>query len=327
MEYHKKRYGNNSKNMRKIKIAFIGAGNMTTEHIKCFYDEKNVELTGIFSRTRIRSESLSKLFNIKYVCDSVEELYNKTKADLVIVCVPILMNKIICFEVFKYPWMSLIEKPVGYNYSEAKEILLEQKKQEANSFVALNRRHYNSTTVAYNDFENIDGVRIVQIQDQEDLLLAQKANHPKLVLKNWMYANSIHLIDYLSVFCRGEVISVDNTIPWSNKLFYVLSKIQYSSGDIGIYQCIWNGPGPWSVSISSLERRYEIRPLEKGFFQEKNSRIINEIDVSEWDKNYKPGLRMQAYQAIKAVRKKQHNLPSLEEGLKTMKLIKNIYEI
>ena len=41
MEYHKKRYGNNSKNMRKIKIAFIGAGNMTTEHIKCFYDENS----------------------------------------------------------------------------------------------------------------------------------------------------------------------------------------------------------------------------------------------------------------------------------------------
>tara|TARA_B110000003_G_scaffold274649_1_gene315133 strand:- start:387 stop:1328 length:942 start_codon:yes stop_codon:yes gene_type:complete len=313
--------------MKKIKVAFIGAGNMSKEHIKCFADEKNVDLEGIFSRTRSKSESLSKLFNIKYVCDSVEELYEKTKADLVIVSVPILVNKVICFEAFKYPWMSLIEKPVGYNYSQAKEIFLEQKKQGANSFVALNRRHYNSTIVAHNDFKNIDGERIVQIQDQEDLLLAQKANHPKIVLNNWMYANSIHLIDYLSFFCRGEVISINNTIPWNNKLFYILSKIQYSSGDIGIYQCIWNGPGPWSVSISSIDKRYELRPLEKGFFQEKNSRIINEINVSEWDKNFKPGLRMQAHQAIKAVRNQQHNLPSLEEGLKTMKLIKNIYEI
>ena len=314
--------------MKKIKIAFIGAGNMSKEHIKCFADEKNVELEGIFSRTRKKSEILSKLFDIKYVCDSVKDLYQKTKADLVIVCVPILVNKIICKEVFKYSWMSLIEKPVGYNYSQAKEILLEQKKLGAKSFVALNRRHYNSTIVAYNEFKNIDGVRIVNIQDQEDILLAKKANHPQRVLKNWMYANSIHLIDYLSIFCRGEVIKIDNTVPWNNnKSFYVLSKIQYSSGDIGVYQCFWNGPAPWSVSISSTDKRYELRPLEKGFYQEKNLRIINEIDVSEWDKNFKPGLRMQAHHAIKAVRNEKHNLPSIKEGLKTMKLIKNIYEI
>ena len=45
---------------RKIKVAFIGAGNMAKEHIKAFSSLENVELTGIFSRTKEKSEALTQ---------------------------------------------------------------------------------------------------------------------------------------------------------------------------------------------------------------------------------------------------------------------------
>ena len=37
--------------LKKIKVSFIGAGNMTNEHISVFKKNKNFEIKGIFSRS------------------------------------------------------------------------------------------------------------------------------------------------------------------------------------------------------------------------------------------------------------------------------------
>ena len=42
--------------------------------------------------------------------------------------------------------------------------------------------------------------------------------------------------------------------------------------------------------------------------------------------NYKDGFRNQAFELIKFLNKKKNNLATINESLKTMKLIKNIYE-
>ena len=88
---------------------------------------------------------------------------------------------------------------------------------------------------------------------------------------------------------------------------------------------MWNGPGPWSVVVTTQEKRCELKPLEQAFVQYNGSRIQNPLELAEWDKNYKPGLRRQADEAIKAVRGEDHSLPTLEDALKTMKLVENIY--
>ncbi len=314
--------------MKKIKVAFVGAGYMANEHIKSFADESDVELVGIYSRTKSRAISLSINFKIKYVCNSIEELYNKTKANIIVVCVPILEIKNICFEIFKYPWMSLIEKPIGVDLIEANLILKEQEKTSSLAYVALNRRHYSSTLFALNEFKDDNNLRVINIFDQEDIVAAKKANHPEKVLKYWMYANSIHIIDYITMFGRGEIVSTENLIKWDQlNPNHVLSKINFSSGDIAIYQAVWNGPGPWAVSISSSQKRCELRPIEKAFLQQKGSRKILEKTVSNWDIEFKPGLRLQANEVLKAFRKENHNLPTIEDSIKTMKIIKNIYGI
>ena len=47
--------------------------------------------------------------------------------------------------------------------------------------------------------------------------------------------------------------------------------------------------------------------------------------MHEWDVKFKPGLRAQAEEAVKAARGQSHALPSLEEALASMKLVQEIY--
>ena len=313
--------------MIKFKIAIIGAGYMSKEHIKAFKAIDDFEITGIYSRTRSKSELISVDFNIKYVCDSIEELYMKTKADLVIISVPELSTKDVCELAFNFPWVCLIEKPVGYNLSNAIEILNLAEKNKTKAYAALNRRHYSSTRSLQEDLKTNNEIRVVNVFDQENPQVSLEGGTPKLVVENWMYANSIHIIDYFTMFCRGSLVNVFNIEKWiPGKPCFVLSKLEFSSGDIGIYEAIWEGPGPWAVTVSTPSKRWELRPLEELRTQEYKSRKTLLEDIHPWDTNYKPGIRLQAEETLKALKGEMNNLTTLKDALVTMDLINKIYE-
>ena len=313
--------------MKQIKIAAIGAGYMADEHIKAFADIPGVTLLGIHSRTKVRAEALAQKHGIPQVYDSVEALYAGTLADLVIIAVPELSVNQVCMEAFKYPWQALIEKPAGYNLPDAQQIAAAADKAERKAYVALNRRHYSSTRAVAQELDSVEGRRLVQVFDQENPIASLEAGQPPLVIENWMYANSIHIVDYLCVFCRGVITGVDHVIKWDpENPCFVLTKIQYSSGDIGVYHAIWNGPGPWIVTVTTQAKRWEMRPLEQAASQVYKSRKSEPISLHSWDTQFKPGLRLQAEEAIKAVRGETNSLPTLADGLVTMKLVNLIYE-
>lgn len=313
--------------MTQIKVAVIGAGFMADAHIKAFTDISDVALVGIHSRTRTRAEALAQKHGISQVYDSIDALYAGTQADLVIIAVPELSANAVCKCAFKYPWQALIEKPAGFNLQDAEDIAAAADKAGCKAYVALNRRHYSSTRAVALELEAVEGKRLVQVFDQENPQVALEGGQPPLVVENWMYANSIHVIDYLCVFCRGEVTSVDNVIKWDPKEpRFVLTKVQYSTGDIGVYQAIWNGPGPWIVTVTTQAKCWEMRPLEQAASQVYKSRKYEPLAIHTWDKEFKPGLRLQAEETIKALRGEATSLPTLADGIATMKLVSRIYE-
>ena len=310
------------------KISFIGAGYMTQEHLKAFNDIEDVELDGIFSRTKAKSIELLKKYPIKNVYNSIEELYKSSKPDAVIISVPELSLKGVCEIAFFYPWVILIEKPAGFNLEDAKYILNLSNKYKSQVYVALNRRHYSSTKIIKNKIKSINGTRILNIFDQEDTISALKAGQPKSVVKHWMYANSIHLIDLFRVFCRGSIINVNSILKWNSKVpCTVLSKITFDSGDIGIYQAIWNAPAPWMLTLSTPFARYEMRPIENAYEQLAGTRQQIKLEIDNIDIIYKAGIKVQADEFVNILKGKEHTLPNLEDAFETMKLINKIYEI
>ena len=307
-------------------VAVIGAGAMAEQHISAFVDIPGVEVAGIHSRTRPKADRLAEEFGISKVCDSVAELYHKTSADLLVVAVSVLSVRDVCAEAFQFPWTCLIEKPVGYDLAEAEEIAAEACKLGRQAFVALNRRHYSSTKAVTADLAEDGEPRLIHVQDQEDLSAAVASGQPEQVVQNWMYANSIHLVDYLRVFGRGEVTSVQPIIRWDPELpRFVVAKVTFSSGDIGLYEAIWNGPGPWAVTVTTQTKRWELRPLEQAAYQPRGSRKLQPVALHEWDTSFKPGFRAQAEAAVRAVKGQANGLPSLEEALASMRLVHQIY--
>lgn len=311
-----------------VKVALIGAGYMACEHAKAFGALADVQLTGVYSRTRSSAESFAAEFSIPQVCASVAELYERTRADLVVVTVRELAMKAVAEECFAYPWVVLLEKPAGHHYAEAKEILRSSQMKAARVYVALNRRNYASTrnALAVLSAEG-RGRRLVSVYDQQSLSDAAASGQPEQVVRNYMFANSIHVIDYLRVFGRGEVRRVVPIVPWNpGSPGFVVAHVEFDSGDVGIYQGIWDGPGPWAATVTDSQVRLEMRPLEAVTLQKRGERQRMTLDPDPVDSQFKPGLARQAGYAVQAVREgKTQGLATLADATESMRLCAEIF--
>lgn len=302
-------------------VAIIGAGAMTREHLRAFSDIADVSILGIHSRTRAKAESLAAQFNIPHICDSVAELYERTQADLVINTVSVAALKSTTIDCLQYPWTIFMEKPPGMNPAETAE--LQATAQSRIIFVGLNRRFLSSTQAAWEGLS--ESPRFIHVQDQQDIQAVARI-HPPEIVANLMFGNSIHLIDYLRFFGRGKLLNITPIFRWTpDNPGIVLASIEFESGDRGLYEGIWNGPGPWSVTISTPESRWELRPLEEGTLQKRGERVRQPINIHHWDKDFKPGFRAQAEQVIRAVRGEPNTAPTLDQAAETMRLIEGIF--
>ncbi len=311
--------------MIKFKVVFIGAGNMTSEHAKAFVHYPEVLISGFTSKTMDKASKLAIEYKTK-AYETITEMYEATKADVVIVSVPELATRKVLHECFKFPWKVLCEKPVGYDLDDAKNIFDEMTKSGREVYVALNRRHYGSVRTLLEKLQKQKGRRYIHIHDQEDQIAALKAGRPEAVVKNWMYANSIHMIDFFSFLGRGEITDVQRVIPYNwDKPDHVLVKISYSSGDVGIYEAVWNRPGPWFTVVTTDDARWEMRPIEQLACQVYGTRKLEPVPGSELDTQFKPGLSVQAGEMLKVLRGEKHVLPTLQEAMKTMELVSRIY--
>ena len=307
-------------------VAIIGAGNMAREHIRAFNDIPGVNIIGIHSRTRSKAKALAYEFHIDEVYDSIPELYTKTRADLVVITVFEQAMKPVSIACFEYPWTTLHEKPAGYTIKDAEEIRTAAFKNKRTAIVALNRRFMSSTRVVQENLKHDLGTRFIRVQDQEDQKQALDTGQPAVIVDNLMYANSIHIIDYFQIFGRSNMRCVRPVVPWNpDKPGVVIAHLEYENGDIGLYEGIWDGPSPWSVCVSTQENRWEVRPLERASVQKKHSRIAEMLPVHPWDTEFKPGLRLQAENAVFTALGKPSESPTLDDAIITMKNIEAIF--
>lgn len=311
-----------------FRIAVIGAGNMALAHLQVFSSLPDVQVMGILSRTPQRAHDLARDFNINVVANNVDELYERTQADLVIVTVPELAANQVAKACFKKPWHILMEKPAGYNFEDAQDIYQASNITSKSVFVGLNRRHYSSVKIVKQELENSKDARYVHIQDQQSFEEARYFKHPERVVQNFMYANSIHNIDLFNVFCRGNLIRVNPIIPWRGEdSEVVLISLEYDSGDKGLYEGFWKGPGPWSCTVSTVSKRWLLQPLEAVSFQAKNERKLQPIQTDNIDVQFKPGFHSQAINIIRYLKEKTGQVVTLQESLKTMYLIHQMFNV
>ncbi|HYU46509.1 MAG TPA: Gfo/Idh/MocA family oxidoreductase [Terriglobales bacterium] len=303
----------------------IGAGFTAREHIRALRDIAGVQVAAIHSRTRSRAEALAGEFGIKAVCDSVPELYERSGAALVFVTVPELSINAVAKASFGFPWTVVMEKPPGYNLADALDIQRAAEDRQCHVLVALNRRFLAATLRAKAELAETSAPRFIKVQDQQSQSAALSGGQPVEVVRNYMYANSIHTIDYLRVFGRGNITSVEPILRWDPDYpGVVVCRIAYDSGDVGLYEGIWHAPGPWAVTVTVPEKRWEMRPLER-LTSQKLAHPPQSADSSLWDTNFKPGFRLQAEAAVASACGRPSPSVSLADAVETMRLIARIF--
>lgn len=310
---------------KPLRVAMIGGGGMTREHIRAFQNVPGVTVAGIWNRTRDKAEALLKEFAIAHVASSIDDLYAATKADLAVLAVYETAINPVVKQALAHPWTILMEKPVGLDLADAEDIAAAAKAKKAKVFVGLNRRTLSSTQAVLADLADDQGPRFIHVQDQQSLDVARQIGHAPQVVDNWMYANSIHLVDYIPVLGRGKITEVTPVVRWNPKApTVVVAKVAFDSGDIALYEGIWNGPGPWACTVTTPRRRWELRPLEKAVFQNAGERKQNPVEPHAWDAEFKPGFRLQAEQVVSALRG-NGNATGLDEAVRTMRLVRDIF--
>jgi predicted dehydrogenase len=226
---------------------------------------------------------------------------------------------------FGFPWTVMMEKPPGYNLADALDIQRAAEDQQCHVLVALNRRFLAATLRAKAELAETSAPRFIKVQDQQNQAAALRAGQPVEVVHNYMYANSIHTIDYLRVFGRGRIASVDPILPWDPEHpGVVVCRIVYDSGDVGLYEGMWHAPGPWAVSVTIPGKRWEMRPLERLTTQELGH-PPQSADPGPWDRNFKPGFRLQAEAAVASACGRASHAVSLADAVETMRLIARIF--
>jgi len=305
-----------------FRIAIVGAGAMAREHARAFQDIDGVVLSGVFSRTREKSEQFADEFGVPEVCSSVAELFDRTKASLVVLAISPVHTTEIGLQCLQFPWTVLMEKPPGLDLEESLCLQSTARQLQRKVLVALNRRFYFSTQRALEDLNQRTGTRHIHVFDQQSVDLAARLGHDHGALLNWHYCCSVHMVDYLRVFGRGKP-SVAHVFGSSDNA--IVASLEFDSGDTAVYECIWKGPGPWAVMVTTADKRWEMRPLENLSYQSAGSRTLVPLTIDPIDTRFKAGFRLQAKHAVAATLGQHSCSVTLDDAVETMELVSDIY--
>ena len=320
--------------MSKIKVGIIGAGHIAEEYIKIFSKNSSTNVAGIVGRTKKNSKILSLKYNIGFYGNKISELLIHD-LDIIIVAVDILNTINVAKEISNFSGLVLIEKPLGVNHEETKKILKILNSNKQNCFVALNRRFYDNILFAKKILKKDKSKKIISVVDQENTIKAKAIGHKKKVLQNWMFANSIHLIDLLIYFADSQILKINTIKKQINKEKIILSNLYFKNNTIAVYNSIWNRPGPWSLTISSSKYYFNFSPIEILEYRNLNTnrnKIYKNITY-----NHKPGFKNMVNALLRYYKVKRknkniiknktmlNNLLNIDDYINLSKIIKKIY--
>ena len=310
----------------QLKVAIIGSGYMAREYAKAIRFVPDLVLQGVCSRNLDNAQKFASDFGLNIAVNSVPELFALTKIDVVIICVSETSTASVLDLFAESPVLILVEKPVGLDIATS-ERFAQDPNFNNRTFVALNRRFYSATLAVAGELRQTEGIREISIVDQVDKQSALNNGSSNIVVEKWMFANSIHLIDYITMFARGKIVNIGKKkVLVGNDAYILKADIEFDSGDFVTYSAYWNLPAKWSVEINTLNTQWQMKPLEIARRLLMSERNYLEISGNSEDQDAKPGLILMLREILKQVSGEPNDLITLSENLQTMKLTGMIYD-
>ena len=169
----------------------------------------NTIIEGITSRTLSKSKNLSKLFGIKKVFKSIEDLIENRNIDAAMIFVSADHIFQVSKKLIPYKKPLFIEKPPGLNPYQTKELVELNEEYQTNTMVGFNRRYYSIFQKGVNLIKKNGGLLGLSIEGHERFWNIENRPIKSEIKDTWIYGNSTHTIDLLSSF-GGEINEISS---------------------------------------------------------------------------------------------------------------------
>ena len=188
------------------------------------------------------------------------------------------------------------EKPGFNDPSEFEAVVAIAKETGSKVFYAYNRRFFASVQKAEEIIKEDGGVTSMNFEFTEWGHVIENSKHPAEVKRNWLIANSSHVID-LAFFMCGEPAQMSSytagELSWHKPSCFVGAGVT-NKGILFNYQANWNAPGRWAVELQTPLHRIYLKPMEQLQLQDKGSIKVYPVEIDDHlDKEYKPGFYLE----------------------------------
>jgi predicted dehydrogenase len=311
--------------MRRLNIGIIGAGYIAKEHLKVLKSINDFVISGIVSRTKKKSKKLAREFGIKKVFNSIEEMMKSGQLDGVLILVSADSSFKVTKKIIPYKVPFFLEKPPGLSLYETEKLYYLTRKHITKNMIGLNRRFYSVFSQGMQIIKKHGKLLGILVEGHERFWLLKK-KFKNLILKKWIFVNSLHTIDLL-LFFGGKVKSISKFKKSykEKKGDQFCSIIEFKNGALGTYVSNWHSPGGWSVKLFGERVTVEFNPLEVALWIDSKFKR-RKIVPSKHDQKFKPGFYKQMLAFKKLVINGQLEWPaqSLKEVIDSVRLVKKI---
>ncbi|SMP37155.1 Predicted dehydrogenase [Roseibium denhamense] len=188
----------------------------------------------------------------------------------------------------------LVEKPLGFDVEEVREIASLAGAAQAEVYVAYNRRFFAATECAARFIDADGGPLSVKFDFTEASQRIEGLDKNPLELDGWFYGNSSHVID-LAFFLGGVPKNLQSQsregLSWHPRGGIFTGHGETVSGAAICWHANWLAPGRWGVEIMTKKRRLIMQPMEQLFVQTHDSFAVTQVEIDDsLDKKFKPGL-------------------------------------
>ena len=191
----------------------------------------------------------------------------------------------------------LLEKPGALNLKEINSLNSLATEKKAEVLIAYNRRFYHSVQKIKECITEDGGALSINFDFTEHSHVVKPLQCNLNVKKNWLIANSSHVIDLAFHLCgkpRDWKSWYDGSLDWHPASARFCGSGITDQGIIFSYLSDWQSPGRWGLEIMTAKRRFILRPMEKLQVIKSGSILAETIKPeNEIDKDFKPGLFLQ----------------------------------
>ena len=270
-----------SNNLNKS-IWLIGAGQMAVDYYKVLNDLD--VFFKVIGRGKKSAKSFYKKTGVRPILGGLDSFLADypEKCSHAIVAVGVERLAETTKQLLKYGIQNiLVEKPAGLNKEEIESVAKLTKEENANVFVAYNRRFYSSVIKAKEIIKEDGGVTSFSFEFTEWSHEIEKIEKASGVKENWFLANSTHVVD-LAFYLGGQPKKISSFVSggldWHPSASVFSGAGMSETGALFSYQANWESAGRWSVEILTKKHRLIFRPIEKLQIQNRGSVQIDFVD-------------------------------------------------